>query len=594
MWLGIGVFLFIFAVGRMTLWRVHSQVCDSHLVVLPTPEDPEADNIFRHGAALFNTEAILGFFLFWRRRRTDESIERKLTAGPVPVEPTPKALNALRRWATSVAGTFRMTLFGRRVVLTSAPRFARRVLHTHFKLYSKDPTNDPNSQLPRTAHWLMPDRGRSLFSRPDAKDRTPHGATRTAYAQALLRTVYDAHRLRAVAREVVATGTSPSGSLTREEIRVVCLRATLSLLLGKSCMEQLFAGPALQELKEAMAAVQAELEREVEEPWRWYVVRLSPAWRARRNTIARLATAAATHCLDVAQATRTAPSSPKELETVPPLVAFLQSESPDLASLPDAVVGKAKQALVNSAAAELITALLMASGPMATAVAWSLHYLALPQHHTLVKMVRSESLGPSAPTPAGKGPETEAERLPGAVEVLREVLRLHPPIPVLTRTAISDDMVAVSDIDVPNDKFNHVAAAQMDGTPGRGSFAQRSGSVIIPSSCVVAINLDVMLKRPDVFGADAAEFKPRRFVALAAIAATPGEAAGGRQNADPSTWFLTGGFGIGARGCPATQWATPVCAELLRAFIAQSEPYAPNRQGPHAHLAPGGSACEET
>ena len=107
----------------------------------------------------------------------------------------------------------------------------------------------------------------------------------------------------------------------------------------------------------------------------------------------------------------------------------------------------------------------------------------------------------------------------------------------------------------------------MEGT-NRGSFAQRSGSVMIPSSAVIAINFDLLLKRSDVFGPDADEFRPRRFVSIdAAAAASEGVAAGGNQRADPKTWFVSGGFGIGARGCPAGHWALPVAAELLRAVL---------------------------
>eukprot|EP00672_Neobodo_designis_P018401 CAMPEP_0174832598 /NCGR_PEP_ID=MMETSP1114-20130205/3757_1 /TAXON_ID=312471 /ORGANISM="Neobodo designis, Strain CCAP 1951/1" /LENGTH=582 /DNA_ID=CAMNT_0016066459 /DNA_START=99 /DNA_END=1847 /DNA_ORIENTATION=- len=555
----------------MTVWRVHSQVCDQHLIVLPTPDEAKANaNVFRHASELFRTGSMVGFFFTWWRRRDttadDDAADADAgTDGKAPrIEPPvqlPMPLRVLRRWA-NFAATYRIILFGRRVVVTSAPRLARRVLHTHFKLYSKDGTNDPNTQVPASLHWLMPKCERGLMTRPDMKDRAPHAQSRTAFAQALLHAADDLNEVRATARQAFqsATGGSNTFKLPLAKVRAVCLTVGLRAFVGSEAV------PAdITRLTDVLFAFHREIRSEATEPWRWYLLRMTPSWRAKRTELINECRAIAVACL------RTAAALPKTAsEHLPkgtaPLVAFLRAELPDTSKMGATERTSVEAALVEGATCELIVALVKLVGPMTDAVAWVLHYAALPQNQQLTKTIRTEAASPEQAQAIA-----DAGEQPGAVEALREVCRLHPPLPVVTRTALSDDIVTLVDIDVHADKLKLKEQAMLEAT-GKPGFTQRSACVMMPSSAVIAVNLDVLLKRTDVFGSDAAEFSPRRFLGDrgSAKSVAEGVAQGGAAKAEMASWYLAGGFGIGARGCPAAHWVQPVAAEIVRSLLGSA------------------------
>lgn len=117
---------------------------------------------------------------------------------------------------------------------------------------------------------------------------------------------------------------------------------------------------------------------------------------------------------------------------------------------------------------------------------WLLYEIA---RHPHVQSRLREELAQLAPEPTF---DDFVERAPYLDAVLKESLRLHPPMLELTH-------VAKKDMIVPLAKPLLTGAMEM----------------MIPRGIVIQIPVNLMQADPDIWGADAAEFKPERWLVSA-------------------------------------------------------------------------------
>jgi cytochrome P450 len=120
-------------------------------------------------------------------------------------------------------------------------------------------------------------------------------------------------------------------------------------------------------------------------------------------------------------------------------------------------------------------------------LSWTLHELAL--HPELQDQLRQEIAEHSS------DPDLDdlQTKLPLLDRVVKEVLRLHAPVSELNRVATKDDMIPITTPKGAKKQFVH-----------------------IPPGTLVCIPIDVMQTDPVVWGPDALEFKPDRWIGIQA------------------------------------------------------------------------------
>jgi len=185
---------------------------------------------------------------------------------------------------------------------------------------------------------------------------------------------------------------------------------------------------------------------------------------------------------------------------------------------------------------EIVTLLLAGHETTATTLAWASHLLAAdPATQQRLRAEASAVLGERLPT------LPDLQRLPFTRMVVEETLRLYPPVWMITRRAIADDLI--------------------------GGYAVPAGSDIL-------ISVHTLHRHPDFWDAPE-EFRPERFAAE-------------RSRARPSHSYLP--FSTGPRSCVGSGFAmleaTLALAMIVRAFRLSAAPGPPVEPEPLLTLRP--------
>ncbi|KIY68837.1 cytochrome P450 [Cylindrobasidium torrendii FP15055 ss-10] len=166
---------------------------------------------------------------------------------------------------------------------------------------------------------------------------------------------------------------------------------------------------------------------------------------------------------------------------------------------------------------------------------WMLYALTLAPH--IQKKLRQELQAVSTDTPSFD----ELNALPYLDAVLRETLRLHAPVSATERVATKEDILPLSE------PIEDRRGKMLDG------IRVQAGDIIIIS--MLGMNID-----PAIWGADAHEFKPERWMAPKA----------GVTASIPGVWSNMMSFWGGARGCVGFRFsiaeAKALAFILFRAF----------------------------
>ncbi|KAF8477865.1 cytochrome P450 [Gautieria morchelliformis] len=170
--------------------------------------------------------------------------------------------------------------------------------------------------------------------------------------------------------------------------------------------------------------------------------------------------------------------------------------------------------------------------PVGCTVAWILYELAAhPESQARVR----EEVTASAAEPSY---DALLERVPYLDAVLKECLRLHPAIIELTHVSAKDHVVPLS-------------------KPLPGTMARE---MVIPRGTVINIPVNILDTDPEVWGADAADFRPERWLEMEAD----------KKEGHVARRKELFAFSFGPRKCPGRQFALiemkALVAILLRQF----------------------------
>ncbi|KAJ7250082.1 cytochrome P450 [Mycena haematopus] len=120
------------------------------------------------------------------------------------------------------------------------------------------------------------------------------------------------------------------------------------------------------------------------------------------------------------------------------------------------------------------------------ATSWALHELSL--HPGVQRELRKELFTISTDNPT----MDQLNSLPYLESVVREVMRLHTPVPLLDRIAMQDDVLPLSN-------------PYVDGT------GKSHDTLLIPKGLIIHIPIWTVNTDKDIWGDDAGEFKPQRW-----------------------------------------------------------------------------------
>ncbi|KAG7086399.1 hypothetical protein E1B28_002354 [Marasmius oreades] len=179
--------------------------------------------------------------------------------------------------------------------------------------------------------------------------------------------------------------------------------------------------------------------------------------------------------------------------------------------------------------AQVPTFLIAGHETSSTATTWTL--FALTQHPEIQRKLREELLGVSTDAPT----MDELNSLPYLDAVVRETLRVHPPVPSTTRVAVRDTVLPLN-----------------EPVGGRDFVEVRKGQTIFIS--ILALNRNKRL-----WGEDAAEFKPDRWLN------------GSIDTSVPGVWGNMMTFLGGARSCIGYRFALVEIKALLFTLIRAFE-----------------------
>ncbi|KAJ6192116.1 cytochrome P450 alkane hydroxylase [Bipolaris maydis] len=128
---------------------------------------------------------------------------------------------------------------------------------------------------------------------------------------------------------------------------------------------------------------------------------------------------------------------------------------------------------------------ILAAGRDTTASLLSWAFFLLVRHQQVMDKLRTEI---AAMCVAGSNPTREdLRKMPYLTNVLKETLRLYPPIPVNVRTALKTTVLPT------------------------GGGPNRTDPVLVPEGSIVAFSVYSMHRRPDLYGMDAELFRPERW-----------------------------------------------------------------------------------
>ncbi|KAF9534076.1 cytochrome P450 [Crepidotus variabilis] len=187
--------------------------------------------------------------------------------------------------------------------------------------------------------------------------------------------------------------------------------------------------------------------------------------------------------------------------------------------------------------AQVPTFLVAGHETTATATMWAL--FALTQAPEVQKKLRAELLSVSTDTPS----MDELSELPYLDAVVREVLRLHAPVPGTMRQAMEDDILPLSKPFV--DKY---------GKTHDSLFVRKGTRVRVP---ILAIN-----RTETIWGPDAKEFKPERWLDSSVPQAA---------HAIPGVWGHMLTFLGGPRACIGYRFSIVELKALLFALVPAFE-----------------------
>ncbi|KAI0060136.1 cytochrome P450 [Artomyces pyxidatus] len=142
--------------------------------------------------------------------------------------------------------------------------------------------------------------------------------------------------------------------------------------------------------------------------------------------------------------------------------------------------------------AQMGTLLSAGSDTTSSALARTIHLLS--QHHDIQDKLRKELVEAGVGIDGTELAYDELIALPYLEAVCRETLRLHPPAPIMTRTARADTTIPLS-------------------RPITTTSGDTTASLYVPRNTSILINITSINRDPDIWGADAAEWKPERWLA---------------------------------------------------------------------------------
>ncbi|KAF8588472.1 cytochrome P450 [Ramaria rubella] len=164
------------------------------------------------------------------------------------------------------------------------------------------------------------------------------------------------------------------------------------------------------------------------------------------------------------------------------------------------------------------------------ATAWILYELA--RHPEVQARIREEVTA----SPAEPSYDDLLERVPYLDAVFKECMRLHPPIPELTHVSAKDAIVPLS-----------------KPLPGTTDM-----HMMIPRGTIINIPVNLLQNDTDVWGPDAAEFRPERWLH-----------AGSDKTERSSHYGDLFAFSYGPRTCPGRQFAVVEIKALVAVLLRQ-------------------------
>ncbi|KAF9265871.1 cytochrome P450 [Marasmius fiardii PR-910] len=179
--------------------------------------------------------------------------------------------------------------------------------------------------------------------------------------------------------------------------------------------------------------------------------------------------------------------------------------------------------------AQIPTFLLAGHETTSTATAWALY--ALTQHPSIQCRLRDELLTLPIDSPT----MDELNALPFLEAVVRETLRVHTPVPGLTRDAARDGVIPLN---VPVNGMNHIRVKKGQG---------------------ISISLTALNRSAQLWGEDAAEFKPDRWLN------------GSIDSSLPGIWGNMMTFGGGGRACIGFRFSLVEIKALLFTLVRAFE-----------------------
>ncbi|KAJ6555947.1 cytochrome P450 [Mycena capillaripes] len=166
-----------------------------------------------------------------------------------------------------------------------------------------------------------------------------------------------------------------------------------------------------------------------------------------------------------------------------------------------------------------------------TATAWALHALSL--NPAMQKKLRDELLTLSTENPS----MDQLNSLSYLDSVVREVLRIYSPVPFLDRMAMQDDVLPLS-------------------KPYIDAAGKSHDTLFIPKGQVIHLPMLAVNTDPEIWGDDAAEFKPERW-----------EHVPDASNAIPSVWGNLFTFFAGPNNCIGFKFALVEFKALLFTLV---------------------------
>lgn len=132
---------------------------------------------------------------------------------------------------------------------------------------------------------------------------------------------------------------------------------------------------------------------------------------------------------------------------------------------------------------QIINVLTAGQDTTACLIVWT--FFLLVRHSKVLQKLRQEVIDMAGDTP--ELTRTQLKNMPYLQNILKEVLRLYPSVPVNSRTAVRDTILPV------------------------GGGPDLQSPVFVPKGAAVAYSVYSMHRRPDFYGMDAELFRPERW-----------------------------------------------------------------------------------